>query len=318
LKVPLLTRHKTLTILGSGSLTASSNGYCAGIGGGDGVDCGNITITGGTINATGGYKAAGIGSGIKSSCGNITITGGTVNATGGDYAAGIGSGGGTDSSGYGTYYASCGNITITNTVTSVNATKGSNATNSIGAGRVGKCGTVTIGGTVGAISTSPYTYNGTGAASASVNLVNPVFSGVTISNTPAATETDGSEWVDFVGTYSPEVIYESGDKHNLYLGSGNNIYYPTREGYTVNACRAYFQLKNGLTAGEPTSSEAPVRAFVLDFGDGEETAIRSLTPDTSPAGKGSDGWYTLDGRRLSAKPTASGIYINNGRKVVIK
>ena len=147
------------------------------------------------------------------------------------------------------------------------------------------------------------------------DIVNPVFTGVTISNTAANVST---QYVDFVGTYSPTIIYESGDKHNLYLGSGNTLYYPTTEGFTVNACRAYFQLKNGLTAGDPSSSEAPVRAFVLDFGDGEETAIRSLTPDASPTGKGSDGWYTLDGRRLSAKPSASGIYINNGRKVVIK
>ena len=29
-------------------------------------------------------------------------------------------------------------------------------------------------------------------------------------------------------------------------------------------------------------------------------------------------WYTLDGRRLNGKPTKKGIYIVNGRKVVIK
>lgn len=29
------------------------------------------------------------------------------------------------------------------------------------------------------------------------------------------------------------------------------------------------------------------------------------------------GWYTLDGRRLTAKPLASGVYIRNGRKVVV-
>ena len=31
-----------------------------------------------------------------------------------------------------------------------------------------------------------------------------------------------------------------------------------------------------------------------------------------------DGWYTLDGRKLSGKPTAKGIYVNNRHKVVIK
>lgn len=31
-----------------------------------------------------------------------------------------------------------------------------------------------------------------------------------------------------------------------------------------------------------------------------------------------DGWYTLDGRKLSSRPTQKGIYINNGRKLLIK
>ena len=127
---------KTVTIKGSGSLTASSNGWGAGIGGGWEINCGNIEIQGGTITATGGEGAAGIGSGrpYGTSCGTITISGGTVTATGGGSAAGIGSGTG----------ASCGAITITSGVTSVTATKGSNASNSIGAGVEGTCGTVTI------------------------------------------------------------------------------------------------------------------------------------------------------------------------------
>ena len=141
--------NKTLTIQGDGSLTASSNGYGAGIGGGFRIACGNITIEGGTINAQGGKSAAGIGGGDNTSCGDISITGGTINAQGGDNAAGIGGGGGT----------SCGNITIANTVTKVTATKGSDTPNSIGAGYQGTCGTVTIGGNVtGNITESPYTY----------------------------------------------------------------------------------------------------------------------------------------------------------------
>jgi len=44
-------------------------------------------------------------------------------------------------------------------VTRITATKGSTAPNSIGAGGgAGTCGTVTIGGNVGAITESPYTY----------------------------------------------------------------------------------------------------------------------------------------------------------------
>lgn len=149
----------TLTILGDGSLNASSNGYGAGIGGGTDINCGNIRIDGGTITAQGGELCAGIGAGgsddTNVTCGTITITGGKVTAVGGSTAAGIGSGGMVD------YYSStCGDITIASTVESVTATKGGEfAPYSIGPGFGGSCGTVTIGGVeTGSISTSPYTY----------------------------------------------------------------------------------------------------------------------------------------------------------------
>ena len=80
----------TLTIEGTGTLDARSNGWAAGIGGGFNIACGNIEIQGGTINATGGFGAAGIGAGANSTCGSISITNGTVVAHAGDYAAGIG------------------------------------------------------------------------------------------------------------------------------------------------------------------------------------------------------------------------------------
>ena len=127
---------KTLTIQGTGTLNASSNSYsyAAGIGGGDGIPCGNITITSGTITATcGGYSSAGIGGGDNSSCGAITINGGTVTATGGDNGAGIGSG----------RNSSCGIITISSGT--VTATGGDYATG-IGSSGGSSCGNITISG----------------------------------------------------------------------------------------------------------------------------------------------------------------------------
>ena len=29
-------------------------------------------------------------------------------------------------------------------------------------------------------------------------------------------------------------------------------------------------------------------------------------------------WYSLDGRKMSGKPTKKGVYINDGKKVVVK
>lgn len=88
--------NKTLTIDGTGSLTASSNDYGAGIGGGNAINCGNIEIKGGEITAGGGSSysgSAGIGGGSNASCGNITISGGTITANSSGNGAGIGGGG---------------------------------------------------------------------------------------------------------------------------------------------------------------------------------------------------------------------------------
>ena len=100
----------------------------------------------------------------------------------------------------------------------------------------------------------------------------------------------------------------------LYLGADNTLYYPNAA-MTIGAFRAHFTL-NGLTASDPN---AGVRAFVLNFGEGsgESTGIISVDGAEGTV-NGSDMWYTLDGRKLQGKPTQRGIYINNGKKVVIK
>ena len=142
---------------------------------------------------------------------------------------------------------------------------------------------------------------------------NPVFYDVTISDGEPAGVTSQDGYVTFVGLYSPLKI---GDKDNtkLYLGANNTLYYPS-EAMSINSFRAYFQL-NGLTAGEPENSESgmqPIRAFNLNFG--EETGI-CLMEDGR--GKMDDAWYTLDGRRLDSKPFGKGLYVHDGKKVMIK
>ena len=83
----------------AGSLTATGGKYGAGIGGGEGGNGEDITITGGTVNASG-CAGAGIGGGINGSGSNVTVSGAAqVTATAGKsssfYVAGatIGNGG---------------------------------------------------------------------------------------------------------------------------------------------------------------------------------------------------------------------------------
>jgi hypothetical protein len=61
-------------------------------------------------------------------------------------------------------------------------------------------------------------------------------------------------------------------------------------------------------------SDVPHNALAMEFDESETTSL-DLTPTLS---QGEGVWYTLDGRKFEGKPTAKGLYIVNGRKVVIR
>ena len=156
------------------------------------------------------------------------------------------------------------------------------------------------------------------------NLVNPVFSGVTVS-TIGGGHAD-THYVDFVGSFSP-VDIKANDNAVLYLGADNKLYYPSQN-RTMGSCRAVFRLHNGLAVGDlPTPGQANARAFVLNFGSDDTTGIVEVNADADLKSASHESgisnslqraWYDLQGRRLTGKPTAKGLYINNGKKVVIK
>lgn len=122
----------TLTIRGSGSLTAQGDG-------------GSTTGIGAGVT----YSKSGGGALTGTDCGNIVIDGGTVNAIGGGLAPGIGSPNGTH-----------GNITITKNVSRVEVTAGEYGKYSIGSLNYPETsGTITIGGVVtGPITDNPFVY----------------------------------------------------------------------------------------------------------------------------------------------------------------
>ncbi len=76
---------------------------------------------------------------------------------------------------------------------------------------------------------------------------------------------------------------------------------------TLRAKRAYLH-----TSYDVTPLGAP--ALSIDIDEGGTTSM-SLTPTLS---EGEGVWYDLSGRKLQSKPTAKGIYIMNGKKVIIK
>ena len=79
---------------------------------------------------------------------------------------------------------------------------------------------------------------------------------------------------------------------------------------TIPAHRCYLLVATSVASG--------TRSFGIDHGDGT-TALREVKSGEVKGEKWADGaWHDLQGRRLSAKPTKSGLYLRNGAKVVIK
>ena len=147
---------------------------------------------------------------------------------------------------------------------------------------------------------------------ASYDISNPVFEGVTISNSTAQTvesKTTGLETVQMVGTYSP-VGVTADDKSILFLGDANTLYYSTVD-RQIRSCRAYFSvpyIKN--------NAGAKARAFALSFDGEETTGILEVSANSNEVKD--DIWYSLDGVRLNGKPTQRGMYINKGKKILVK
>ena len=146
------------------------------------------------------------------------------------------------------------------------------------------------------------------------DIKDPVFTDVTISSTTPTevTSTDGK--VTFVGQYSPFNIVESGatgdnegNKNEIILmTTGNKLGY-SKNARTLKTFRCHFYVPaNG--------GQQQARSFNVDFG--EVTEIGATLNDKEKMIN--DKWYSLDGRQLDGKPTAKGIYVNKGHKVVIK
>jgi len=144
------------------------------------------------------------------------------------------------------------------------------------------------------------------------NIENPVFEGVTIDATERNYDNGatGDVRVRFCGTYK-STAFDAEDKSILLMGAENTLFYPIT-GSGIGAQRAYFKI------GDDGELLAPsLTAFNIDFGDDDSATgiIDSLSPTLS---QGEGAWYSIDGRKLDGKPTQHGIYINNGKKVVIK
>ena len=95
----------------------------------------------------------------------------------------------------------------------------------------------------------------------------------------------------------------------LFLGANNTLYHPTSMPATIKAFRGYFRLEEQVYYA--------AKRIKLNI-DGETTDISDIAGDAFDSVTGNGEWFTLQGVKLNGKPSATGTYINNGRKVTVK
>ena len=141
-------------------------------------------------------------------------------------------------------------------------------------------------------------------------IINHIYRG----GTPTDVEFPGGK---FCGTYLQRG-FDQTDKSVLLLGANNTLYYPQPSPDpndpsvtlypSINPFHAYFQLDDGITVDDVTNSRMNFEGE--DEVNGVNEVIASLEVND-------DSWYTVDGRKLDKKPTAKGLYIYKGKKIVI-
>ena len=330
--------------LGTGTLTASATDKAMFVDG-------NLVINGGITNATGGNY------GIYVDGGNLTINGGTVNATGTTKDIYVSSGTMELVNDNGTWTASFSdsstetvniptNITVDNVSLNRTFTANKAATlmlpfdidvaNTSGAAFYTYTGvtfdtetnkwkatmTQVESGTIAA--NTPYVVMPTDAAI--------TFTGsVTLNTTTNSQQTTNGDWT-FKGTYEKKTwtAADCGNDYGFAATSGTATdgvtavqagdFVKLAEGAWIRPMRAYLTYTG---TGNPwaapkhrAGTELPQSiSVILVNANGEVTEVNGVNGVIEV---NDNSWYTLDGRKLDKQPTTKGLYINNGKKTVIK
>jgi hypothetical protein len=166
-------------------------------------------------------------------------------------------------------------------------------------------------------------YNDGQISAVAINGVVPANTGVLLKGTPGETYTltrtsdDEATVTDnaLVAVTEETVITQTvkiDDVEYTNFGLSYGVFKKVNsKGGTVKANRAYLQI--------PSSALTPATAAegIILVWDEETDGIEIVQTSTVKS-QHDDAWFTLDGRQLSGKPTAKGLYIVNGKKVIIK
>ena len=171
---------------------------------------------------------------------------------------------------------------------------------------------------------------------ASNDLLNITFPKVDISIGSDPKTVDGTAGFTFHGTYTEKIWEATSDE--VVNGTIYEFMMKDNDGQTVGQFvkarrtvlrpfSCYLEYSGGSLTGTASATRGEAQEplpEVIDIvwltagGVGSATGISIVSNDGRSVKDNHDRWFSLDGRRLSGKPTAKGIYIHEGKKVVVK
>ena len=137
------------------------------------------------------------------------------------------------------------------------------------------------------------------------NYTDPSYTSASTYNEETLTATEPNGDLSFVGVYEPTNLLNF--ENAFYLNTSSNLVYPTNSSNsTIKGLRAYFQLASGIN----------VKDLNFVFDDSETTGIKTVERNIFNEGR----VYSIDGRYMgdSTDNLSRGIYIQNGRKFIVK
>ena len=135
-----------------------------------------------------------------------------------------------------------------------------------------------------------------------------------VAPTVGGTVVDAGGDCKFVGTYEKKTVTKD-DNAAIWFMLGNYagwayINTTSSASWDIVPFAGYIDM-SGVPAGARSIT------FYAEELDGSVTAIKSISTDNSSKLSG-EGWYNLNGVKLDGAPSKKGIYIQNGKKVVVK
>lgn len=106
----------------------------------------------------------------------------------------------------------------------------------------------------------------------------------------------------------PIMVADKGDYTNFYLSDSRFL--KVESLVILPANRAYLRL--------PSSVVGETKVVKLWWGNEEPSPIATSISEATQEKVQSDEWFTIEGIKLNGKPTEKGIYIRNGKKIIVR